>query len=192
MLKREIRIVGFDDAPFEPRSDELVPVIGPIFRGGEFMDGMLKTEVRVDGRDATDKIIRLLNSTRHKPQLRVVMFDGVTFAGFNVLDIKRVHEETGLPVIVINRKKPNLRDVRKALTKFEDFEERWNAILRAGKIKVCRVRGKSIYYQVVGMRDDEAIEVIKLSCTRSFVPEPLRAAHLIAKAIVTGESGGRA
>jgi hypothetical protein len=192
MLKREIRIVGFDDAPFKPRSKELVPVVGPIFRGGEFMDGMIKTEVQVDGTDATEKLIKLINSTRHKQQLKVIMLDGITFAGFNVLDIQKINKETGLPVIVINRKRPNLKEVRAALKRFDDFEQRWEAIERAGEIKVCRVRGKAVYYQAIGFSDEEAREVIELSCTRSFIPEPLRAAHLIATAIVTGESGGRA
>jgi endonuclease V-like protein UPF0215 family len=192
MLKKEIRIVGFDDGAFSPRSKQLVPVIGLIYRGGEFPDGALRTDVEVDGTDATEKIIKLINSSRHKQQLKVIMFDGITLGGFNVLDIKEIYEKTGLPVIVINRKLPDLEKVKKALEKFEDFEKRWRCIQNAGKIKSCRVKGGKVYYQVVGLSDEEAEEIINLSSTRSYIPEPLRVAHIIATAVVKGESYGHA
>ncbi|MFH7882614.1 MAG: DUF99 family protein, partial [Candidatus Aenigmatarchaeota archaeon] len=53
MIKSEIRVLGFDDSAFEKNSESLVPVIGVVFRGGKFLDGVLKTEVKVDGLDAT-------------------------------------------------------------------------------------------------------------------------------------------
>ncbi len=192
MLKSEIRILGFDDGAFEPKSKKPVPVIGVVFRGGKFLDGALKTDVKVDGTEATEKIIKLINSSRHKQQLKVIMFDGITLAGFNVLDIKKIHEETELPVIVINRKMPDLKSVRKALKNFKDFDKRWKMIKNAGKIKVSRVRDRKIYYQCIGIKDSVAREVIELSSTRSYIPEPLRAAHIIATAVVKGESAGRA
>jgi hypothetical protein len=193
MLKSEIRILGFDDGAFTARSKELVPVIGVIFRGGKFLDGALTTAVQVDGSDATEKIVKLINTTRHKQQLKVIMFDGITLAGFNVVDVKKLSEQTKLPVIVINRKMPNLKKVEAALKKFEDFESRWQAIENAGEIKECCVKEfKKVYYQNIAIDDNTAKEVIKLSCTRSFIPEPLRVAHLIATAVVRGESYGRA
>ena len=192
MLKSEIRILGFDDGAFE-RTDNQVLVIGVIFRGGKFLDGALKTEVTVDGNDATDKIVKLINSTRHKQQLKIIMFDGITLGGFNIVDIKKIHEETRIPVLVINRKHPDVKKVRKALKMFEDYKERWQMIKNAGRIKRFKVRdSKDIFYQSAGIDDKLAKEVITLSTTRSYIPEPLRAAHLIATAVVKGESYGRA
>ncbi|MFQ6120302.1 MAG: DUF99 family protein [Methanosarcinales archaeon] len=192
MLKSEIRILGFDDGAFVSKSEASVPVIGVIFRGGKFLDGALKTDVTIDGRDATEKIIKLINLTRHKQQLKVIMFDGVTLGGFNIIDIKKLYQETKLPVIIINRKIPNLKKVKNALRNFDDFEERWKTILNAGKIKECRIKNKKVYYQSIGLNDEETKEIITLSSTRSFIPEPLRVAHIIATAFVKGESGGRA
>jgi len=194
-MKGEIRILGFDDGAFEPRSGKKVPVIGVVFRGGKVLDGALLTEVTIDGDDATDAIVKLINSSRHKQQLKVIMFDGVTLAGFNVVDIQKIHEQTNIPVIVINRKHPDLKKVRKALNNFADGEEKWEAILHAGKIKDCYVSEKDfkkIYYQSIGLTDEQTRQIIKLSCTRGFIPEPLRVAHLLATAIVRGESYGRA
>jgi len=193
MLKSEIRILGFDDGAFTARSKEPVLVIGVIFRGGKFLDGLLRTEVFVDGNEATEKIAKLINSTRHKQQLKVIMFDGITLAGFNVVDVKKLNEQTRLPVIVINRKRPDLKKVKNALKKFDDFDLRWIAIENAGEIKECVVKDfKNVYYQNIGIDDETAKEVIKLSCTRSYIPEPLRIAHIIATGVVRGESYGRA
>jgi endonuclease V-like protein UPF0215 family len=38
----------------------------------------------------------------------------------------------------------------------------------------------------------EAAEAVKMSCTHSAVPEPLRIAHMIASGIIKGESKGKA
>lgn len=196
-MKGEIRILGFDDGAFEPRSKQKVPVIGVVYRGGKVLDGALLTEVSVDGDDATDAIVKLINSSRHKQQLKVIMFDGITLAGFNVVDIKKIHDETNIPVVVINRKHPDLKRVRKALDNFDDGEEKWETIGRAGKIKECvvsdgRKESRKVYFQSIGLTDDQTRQIIKLSCTRGFIPEPLRVAHLLATAIVRGESYGRA
>jgi hypothetical protein len=193
MVKSEIRILGIDDGAFVPRSKAMVPVIGVVFRGGKFFDGVLKTEVAVDGDDATAAIVKLINNSRHKQQLKVLMLDGITVGGFNVIDIKSLHAATNIPVIVVNRKKPDVKNVKKGLKHFEDFEKRWDAVKNAGKIKEFVVKdSKKIFYQSVGMNDSDAEEVIRLSCTHSYLPEPLRAAHLIATAVASGESKGRA
>lgn len=192
-IKNEIRIAGFDDAPFIPRSDGKVPVVGVVFRGGSFLDGAFKTDVTIDGMDATSTLIKLINKSKHKKQLRVIMLKGITMGGFNMIDISQLYEKTGLPVIVVNRKMPNLEDIRIALKNFGNFEDRWDCIKRAGKIYKMKIeKNKNIYYQFNGLKKGEVETIIRLSCTRSLIPEPLRVAHLIASALIKGESGGRA
>ena len=192
-IKREIRIVGFDDGPFIPRTKGKVPVIGVVFRGGDFLDGVFKTEVAIDGIDATDSLIKIINRSKHKEQLRVIMLNGITIGGFNMINISEVYKKTNLPVIAINRKKPDLKKIRTALQNFDDFEDRWKCIEDAGEIQKMKIeKDKNIYFQSKGLKQNEVERIIKLSCTRSLIPEPLRVAHLIASALIKGESGGRA
>jgi len=99
-----------------------------VFRGGDYLDGAFKTEVSIDGMDATKILIKLLNKSRHKEQLRVVMLKGITFGGFNMIDISKIYDRTKLPVIVVNRKKPNLEKIKKALKHFKDFKKRWECV----------------------------------------------------------------
>ena len=100
-VKKEVRILGIDDAPFTKGKDKEVLVIATIFRGGEFLDGVLRTHVTCDGNDATDKIVEMINRSRHKPQLRVVMTDGIALGGFNLLDIHEIFRRTQLPVCLL-------------------------------------------------------------------------------------------
>jgi len=193
MLKSEIRILGFDDGPFETKTKGLIPVIGVIYRGGKFLDGILRTDIEIDGLDSTEKLVKLINSTRHKQQLKVIMLDGITVGGFNIIDIKQLHKNTNIPVIVFNRKCPDLKAVKNALNNFDDVGIRWKMVKNAGKIKGCKLKnGKKIYYQCIGMADEETEDALLLSSTHGDIPEPLRVAHLIATAIVKGESYGRA
>ena len=193
MFKSEIRILGFDDGSFDSRKGK-VPVIGVIFRGGKWLDGVLRTDVEVDGIDATEKLVKSINSSRHKQQLKIIMLDGITMGGFNTIDVNRLNKETGLPVIVINRIHPDLKKVKAALRKnFKDWEKRWTMIENAGEIKKFSLKkGVDIFFQSIGISDSEAEEVIRLSTTHSQIPEVLRVAHLIGTAVVKGESSGRA
>jgi len=190
-IKNEIRILAFDDGPFEFKSKGKDILIGAIFRGGVFMDGLLKTEVEIDGLDATEKIIESVKKTIHK-DLRVIMMDGITFAGFNTVDIKKVYEETKLPVIVVNRKKPDLEKFKDSLGKMPGADIRLRCVEHAGPFYSTTINNKKIYFQCYGLSEKDASSIIKKTSTRSLIPEPLRVAHLIATGVVLGESVGRA
>lgn len=188
MFKSQIRIIGWDDAGFEKGvKNQHVALVGAIIRGGDYIDGLLKTEVDYDGLDATEKIASSINKSRHKDQLRAVMTDGITFAGFNMVDIKKLSQQTGLPVIVIQRTKPQMEEFMAALKRYGDFEARKNMVQNAGPIHEF---GK-IFFQFAGISKKESEEIISLSTTRGNIPEPLRVAHIIASGL-SGESRGRA
>jgi endonuclease V-like protein UPF0215 family len=184
-IKQEIRIVGVDDGVFAPHTKGLADVIGVVFRGGYWLDGVMKTEVMIDGMDATEKIADMIKVSPHYAQLRVVMLDGVTFAGFNVVDIARLSELTGLPVIAVTREKPDFDDIRKALTHLPQSEMRWKIIENAsGLIRVRSRKGEEpIFMQIAGISKEDAEKIVKETSTRSNVPEPLRVAHIIASGL---------
>lgn len=190
-IKREIRILGLDDAPFTAHTCDPVMVVGTVFRAGYWLDGVLRTYITGDGNDSTSKIITMVNNSRHKDQLGVIMSDGITFGGFNIINIQKIFEATDIPVIAVMRKYPKFDKIKKALKKFDDWKERWKHVLDAGE--VFKIQNEEIIYiQTCGIDIGDAKEIIKLSTTRSAIPEPIRAAHIIAAGIVTGESKGSA
>ncbi|MCD6431569.1 DUF99 family protein [Candidatus Bathyarchaeota archaeon] len=185
VIKPEIRVLGVDDGVFTPHKKGLVLVVGVVFRGGYWLDGVMHTKVEVDGFDATEKITTMIINSPHYKQLRVIMLDGVTFAGFNVVDIKKLSLETKLPVIAVTREKPNLTEIREALKNLKGSERRWKAMLNAGRMFEVFTKNKKekVYMQISGILEEDAEKILKLTSTRSSIPEALRVAHLIASGI---------
>jgi endonuclease V-like protein UPF0215 family len=184
----QVRIVGFDDGPFPRHHRGDVIVVGAMYRGGQFLDGMVATKVRRDGRNATARLIRVLTESRYYPQLHYLMLDGIALAGFNVVDIQQLWQETGLPVLVVVRRQPDLKAVRRALEQLPRGQARWRLIEKAGPPHELN----GLFVQRAGLSRDEALRLLHIACTRSKIPEPLRAAHIIAGALVTGQGGRRA
>jgi len=185
VIKPEIRVVGVDDGVFTPHMRGLVPVVGVVFRGGYWLDGVMHTKVEVDGFDSTRKISFMITTSPHHKQLRVIMLNGITFAGFNVVDIKKLNMETKLPVIAVTREKPNFEEIHEALKNLPKSDERWNVIASAGQVFEVSTRNKSerVYMQFSGIFKKDAEKIVKLTSTRSNIPEALRVAHLIASGI---------
>ena len=187
-LKPGVRSIGFDDGPFDRERSRDVLVVGAVYRGGDCFDGLLTTRIRKDGWNATDKLLALLEGSKFLPQLHYAILDGIAFGGFNIVDIHRLHRESGLKVLVAVRKRPDLAAVRRALERCTHPERRWRILRAAGEFH----RIDHLHCQLAGMALEEARQLVALTCTRSHLPEPLRAAHLIAGGIVTGQSGRRA
>lgn len=187
VVKPEIRIVGIDDGFFLPHTSGKCEVVGVVFRGGYWFDGVMHTWVEIDGMDATENIGDMIRKSPHFGQLRVIMLDGVTFAGFNVVDTLKLFEMTGLPVIAITREMPDSRSIQKALKNLTFGASRLKAMRNLNSIvKVFTRKGeRAIFMQVTGFELDLAKNIVQNTSTRSNIPEPLRVAHLIASGLTT-------
>ncbi len=187
MVKTEARILGIDDSPFDKFRDKDVLVIGTFFRGGSSLDGVLTTTAAVDGADATAKIIKMVKKSKFYPQLQAIMLNGIAVGGFNLLDIRRLNSATGIPVVVVMRGYPEVGRMKSALASL-GMKAKVKLIEKAGEIH----KVGSIHIQLSGCSLEKAKELLKISCTRSHIPEPVRVAHLIAAGIKLGESKGKA
>lgn len=188
VIKPEIRVLGVDDGKFIPQTQGSAIVVGVVFRGGYSIDGVMHTNIAIDGLDATEKLAAMVNTSPHRRQLRLVMLNGITFAGFNVVDIKKLNASVGLPVLALTHKKPDLDGIHVALKNLPDCEDRWNMVLEAGEIHEVQNNGTTVYFGLAGISLGDAEKIIKLTSTRSCLPEPLRVAHLIASGISSGSS----
>jgi len=193
-IKKEIRVIGIDDSPFR-KSDKECIILGAIYRGGNYIDGLVSSKVKIDGNDATKIIIELIKKTRHYGQLSCIMLDGIALAGFNVVDINELGKKAKIPVVVMMRKLPDLKKIDRALKSFMEkgnAEKRMSIIRKAGNIYSTKIKDRRVYFQISGIAPSKASEIIRVTTTHSLIPEPLRVAHLIASGIIRGESKGRA
>jgi uncharacterized protein len=181
-------IVGFDDCPF-PRSHRgEVAIVGAVFSRLR-LEGVLSGRVSRDGDDSTRELVRLISGSRFFAHLQLIMLQGIALAGFNVVDVERLHAELGLPVLVVARGAPRREAMRKALhERIPDGVRKWALVERLGEMEPLA----GVHVQRMGLSRDEAVQVIQSTTPHGKIPEPLRVAHLIAGGVATGESRGRA
>jgi hypothetical protein len=179
----EIQVLGIDDAPFA-KKDKDVKIVAVLTRGAKMMDGVFHSSIKKDGLDATDRIIQLVKDIKRE-NARAILLDGITYGGFNTVDIERVWKGTGIPVIVSMDKHPDHEAIHKALRNLPDSDLRKGMIKSAGMIHGVRLGDKKVFIQVAGINEKDAEEIIKTTTINGLVPEPLRAAHMIAKGAYT-------
>lgn len=190
-MKPHVRVLGIDDAPFR-FSDKTVPVVGVVIRAPSYVEGVMVTEVEVDGEDATERLSGMLSRSRYRAGLSLVLIDGVALGGFNVVDIEEIHRRTGVPVATVTKKVPDFAAMEATLRrKFTDHARRWE-VIRRGNLDEVTTSHRSLRVRYVGTTLEHVKGVIALTTVRGALPEPLRVAHLMATALVKGESRGRA
>ncbi len=181
---RTIRVIGFDDAPFQRGSREKVALAG-IICGLTRFEGMLWGEIDPDGWNATEVIYQLLANSKFLPQLHLVLLDGIGFGGFNMIDLPQLHQRLNLPCVSVMRKFPDLVAMKEAMSRLPEVETRWEIVQRAGQI----YQKPPFVFQVCGEQPEIIAATLSRLSDRGNVPEALRLAHLIGSAVIKGESG---
>jgi endonuclease V-like protein UPF0215 family len=173
-------LVGVEDGSFQKGVTKRAILAAVLLRGIEIENAKI-TNITVDGLDATERLIGILIGW----EFAAVLLAGVSFAGFNLIDPTVVYESFQKPVIVVLRKKPNNKMVKRALQKhFEDWDVRWRIFEKLGVAKrVIAVTGQTLYIEPVGIDFVEAQNLVKALAICSKIPEPLRVARLIARGL---------
>ena len=180
--------VGFDDAPFQRASRDPVRIVGAVF-ARERLDGVLSGSVARDGADATAELIRLVATSRFYPQIKIVFLQGITVAGFNVVDPRLLYHALNLPVVIVARRAPDRDAVERALRdRIAGGERKWRTIRRTGAMEPAA----GVHIQRAGLTKERAEAAVGDWAFHGRIPEPLRVAHLIAGGLGDGHSRGRA
>jgi uncharacterized protein len=186
MSRPIVNLIGIDDAPFAPEHRGDVLLVGTVYTGTR-LDGVVAGKARRDGADATRRIAAMVQGSRFNE--RLVLLGGIAVGGFNVVDIHALAEDLGYPVLVVARRKPNLRRIERALRDHVPGGERkWRLIEKAGPMEQLG----EVWVQRVGLTARQAEQVLRDCTLHGKIPEPLRSAHLIAGGVTLGQSRGRA
>jgi endonuclease V-like protein UPF0215 family len=188
MTKPITNVIGFDDAPFTYAHRGDVRIVGVVCAKTR-LDGVVSGFVRRDGANSTSRIIELIRNSQFARNVRAVLLQGIALAGFNVVDVVRLHGELDVPVLVIVRRPPRLSLIETALfARAPGAARKWKLIQQAGEVE----RVGPICVQRVGIDRESASALIRATTLHGNIPEPLRLAHLIAGGVTTGTSHGRA
>lgn len=179
---KEIKIIGVDDGRFKKNYRKTL-LLAVLMKDYKIIDVRI-TDILVDGLNSTEAIQEMLSDV----QFDIVMLSGISFAGFNIVDIHYLNKKLRKPIIVITGDKPSSREILRALKlHFQDWKTRWSFITKAGKIHrtTTNKRYKPIFYEVIGMDYIEAREIIREMAIIGRYPEPIRIVRLIAKQLTT-------
>jgi endonuclease V-like protein UPF0215 family len=178
-----MRIVGVDDGAFPSyrKAKRHALLVAVVFDNLRLLD-VTWGRIEVDGRDA-NKVLRSLLTRMH---FDAVMLSGISFGGFNVVDIASLSKSVRKPVIAVTGERPRNEAVRKALRKhFKDWRHRWSMVRSAGRMhSFTPLRNEPrLYFEVQGATPLLAKEAIASTAVISRLPEPVRVARILARAL---------
>jgi len=180
----EMKILTFEDGKFVGKGFGKTLLIG-LKTEDTLIEDIYFREIEIDGLDATEKAIEIINEA--KP-IDIIFLNGISYAGFNLIDAEKIWMNLGIPLIIYTKKKPDNKKVISALIKhFPDWRIRWDIIkntLKASRgvhqVKI-KSREKPVYIEVIGIGLEEATKILKNNTIWGRTPEPIRIIEIIAE-----------
>ncbi|MBW2697987.1 MAG: DUF99 family protein [Deltaproteobacteria bacterium] len=180
-------ILGIDDAPFAKGQTDPVPIVGVMMEGADLVESVALASFPVDGDRVTDFLADWVAGLRSHSSLQGVVLGGITIAGLGVIDITSLSEQLMAPVLVATRREPTDAGLTAAL-RSASLADRIPVVERSPR---ARRITDGLFLACAGIEANAATEMVRSTLRKAQLPEPLRLAHLIGRAIVTGESRGR-
>ncbi|MFX0023219.1 MAG: DUF99 family protein [Candidatus Hermodarchaeota archaeon] len=184
-MKENPIVIGIDDAAFELKTAaKTTQLIGVVCQGVRPVS-IFRTEIEIDGQDATKKLIELVKlNDKH---VQFILTHSITFGGFNLINLKKIYNELGKPVIAVNERKVDIDLVIKTIKqKFPNtLKQKIQNIIDAGNLFYSQIKTagglSDIYYHSKGIDNDKVESLLLKICIDSKLPECIRLAHLIGK-----------
>jgi endonuclease V-like protein UPF0215 family len=183
--RRLSNVIGFDDAPHVRGTVGRVGLVGCVCSGTR-LDIVVRDTVEKDGDDVTRVMVKLVQD-KALTHVRAVLLQGITVAGFNVVDIHQLSQQLSMPVLVVARKQPRLELIFKAVLAVPGAAQKRALMEAAGPPESCG----QVWVQRAGLTLAEAERMLARTTAHGAIPEPLRLAHIIAGGTTTGKSRGR-
>lgn len=190
MTRRVFRphLLGIDDGPFETRAGAEATIVGVVTEGPDLVECVAVTRFPVDGEEATAFLAEWMSGLRAHPALQAVVLGGITIAGLGVVDIAELARRTGAPVLSVTRRDPKDHRLAEGL-RAAGLSHRLAIVERTPPAFMVK---SGLFVSCAGTDSERAADLVSASTLKSDLPEALRLAHLIARAVVSGESHGRA
>lgn len=181
-------LLGIDDAAFLRNQHPPVPIVAVLMEDSTVVEFVAIASFAVDGNDATGFIARWTRGLRAFPSVDALVLGGITLAGLGVVDAVTLSRRLARPVLVVTRKRPRADELMRALAA-AGLQERQPLVARAPPAVHV---GPGLYLAHAGIDREGALRLLRLGSRKARIPEALRVAHLIGRALVDGASRGRA
>ncbi|HEC39049.1 hypothetical protein LCGC14_0773830 [marine sediment metagenome] len=186
-MKEHPITIGFDDAAFNLKSKaKNTHLIGVVCQGIRMVN-IVRASIKIDGNDATEKLIDLVK--QNEEHIQYILTHTITFGGFNLINLNRIYNELKKPIIAVNDREVNIEAVEKALRKnFPKFyTKKLQQIFDSGNLYKTEIKTaggiSNIYFHSKGIEIKEVELLLQKICIDSKLPESIRLAHLIGRVI---------
>ncbi len=182
-MKEHIRIAGFDDGPFS-FEDERCIFAGVLMRMPGTVEGISISSVEVDGTDSALRTSEMLEREGWNRLAHAVMVDGASMGGFNLVYTDEIVERTGVPAMTVTHERPDMNSMMDAMKEhFQDWEKRFDW-LKSREVHEVEVNEGTVFISFSGIELEEAKALVRKAIVHGLTPEPVRLAHMIARAVV--------
>jgi endonuclease V-like protein UPF0215 family len=163
LIKKEARILGLA-AP--TKRLKRVPVIGVVYRGNLWLDGMFKCQVQSDQHGRLSGLVKAIIQSRQYTQIHAVILPREELAPGIRIKISDFALKINLPVLsIVEKTAPSQRG---ATTKVERL-----------RIKIA---GRHLHLRAAGLSREQAGEIFAVACTSGqWLPEAVRVAQIVAE-----------
>jgi endonuclease V-like protein UPF0215 family len=178
-VKSGVRALGVA----ESARGEYSYLAGVVARASGGVDGFVFGQCTVGGRDATAAVCDLV-ARLGREDVQYLLMAGIAPAWFNVIDLRAVADETGLPTVSVTfEASPGLDDaIRDAFDDDAVAADRLETYRAQPPRRELSVNDESIYVRAVGVDDADAADVVRAYTPEGGRPEPVRVARLAARA----------
>jgi len=148
------------------------------------IDGFVMGHSTVGGDDATDAILDMCKRL-DRPDVSFLLISGVVISLYNIVDLKRISEEAGLPVIgVTYEESEGIEDAIK-----HHFADSYKSKLAkysklVSREKITLHTSHNLYIRKEGCTILEAKQLLDKITLQGSVPEPLRIGQLLANTLL--------
>ncbi len=179
--KRGIRALGISES-FKKEIGTKSILGGVVMRSDLIVDGLLFGVATLEGDDATDAILSMVKRL-NRNDINIIIISGAIISLYNIIDIDRVGQETGIPIICITFEESGglVQSIKRHFPK--KWEKKVEEYKKLDRREVIYLKtGYRIFARTYGLDIDESKKVLDKFILQGAVPEPVRLARLLAKA----------
>jgi uncharacterized protein len=181
LSKPALRVLGLAESFVRPSLKS--KLAGVVMRSDMRIDGVAISEVTVGGEDGTDGVLEVFRRLERK-DINAIILSGAVISWFNIINIQEVYARLEIPMVCLTyQESPGLEGYIREY--FPGDEERLKSYLRLGKREPVRLKtGYDVYVRALGLDPSEARLLLNKFTLDGRVPEPVRAAGLVARAML--------
>jgi endonuclease V-like protein UPF0215 family len=174
-MKAGVRALGVA----ESYRNETSTLAGTVVRADRTVDGFAFGTCTVGGTDATTAIASLFDDLGRE-DVRYLLVAGIAPAWYNIVDLKRLHDLTDIPVLSVSfEASDGLSDAIEEAFDGEAATRRLDTYRAQPDRRAVDLDGDTVYVRSVGV--DDGADVVRAFTPEGGRPEPLRVARLAAR-----------